>query len=641
MVTKSYVPFLSSMYRNILSDVSNLDPAFPKECERDLKRLLSLLETRGHHFAMVDLPAFGKHFDRCLSNGHLTKSSVSGFRPFRRRGVIPRLFKGLLLRVFQENGLLKVDYDILAIRSIRQLCRVFKRFRISCSSDVIEEHVREFIKIDDDCLPSSLNWDDPDFDVTLASSLHLGEIRQRNTDDGTANIIPARELRHIGHVLQRVSDIVAVSFGSFEPRDWAFKHGPGAVASDSIVPNYKYSFGHWSKRLERVFPMADFAFANYSQWVDGHQGWDQSDDDPSSKLIAVPKTLDAPRLIASEPIEHQWCQQSILNFLMKRVTSTWLGSAISFNDQTLNQIAALRSSHTGSHATIDLSSASDRVSCWLVERVFRRNSSLLSALQACRTNQIRLIPYSGLPKVLHLKKFSTMGSAGIFPIQSITFLCLSLAAICYSRKIEPTQKVLSQLVKEVRVFGDDLIVPKDCWTELVGYLHLYGLKVNPNKTFGTGKFRESCGLEGYDGHDVSCSYILGEPTYKRPESVISAVDSIKNLCNKGYIIGASALMRTIPKRYKFASVSLDSGAFGLPDFLHPYSPRKRMSKDTQTRQILVHTPSVKTEYIRAEGGPAILQYFTEACKAKFVQGERIGRSLRPKNSLVLRWVEAG
>lgn len=638
MATNSYVPFLSSVYRGILSDASELIPALAKDCDRDLSRLLSLLKTRGHHFAMVDLPAFGKHFDKCLSRGHLLRSGVVGFRPFRRRGVIPLLFKGLLLRVFEVDGSVKSDPDILAMKFLRQLFRVAKRFRVMCSQQVIEEHIHEFVKVDEECLSPSLDWDREDFNGVDALQHSFADRLLHPCADNTSAPPPHYELQ-FAHSIDRVCDIVVSTLGVYHPSAWDFRHGPGAVSDLPPRKKFKYEFLNWDARLERDYPFADFAFANFSMWADHVVGGVTLDSDPVSKLIPVPKTLDAPRLIASEPLSRQWCQQNLRDFFYNRVQCSWLSRSITFRDQTPNQELATSSSLSGSHATIDLSSASDRISCWLVERAFRKNPGVLSALQSVRTNHVRY-EIGSCPYVKKLRKYSTMGSAVTFPLQSLVFLMLALSSLCYIRKIAPSKENLAKLAREVRVFGDDIVIPIDACDHLIGILHLYGLKVNPQKTFRTGKFRESCGREAYGGHDVSCAYVLGVPTYKRPESIISAVDTIKNLVDKGFFRTAEEIKRTLPGRMIFAPSAFGSGSFGLPEFMCTGKPPlRRRNPYTQVLEQRIHIPTVKSGRGIAEGNPMVLQYFTEACKARFVQGERLGPPLRAKISLSLRWVE--
>lgn len=640
MKTKSYANFLSSLYRAILSDVSDIEPTLARECERDLKRLLSLIEHRGHHFAMVSLPAFAKHFDRCLANGRLTPSRIDGFRPFRRRGVIPCLFKGLLLRVFDESGALRSDRSIASVRAIRQLSRVAKRFRMACPSDVIERHVNDFVTTDLDCRLPTLPWSSDEFDANAVQNLHFGDLWTDTTTNADYTAIPRPERMRLTDTIQRVCDIVSVSFGIFDPEGWDFKHGPGAVADRPNRKDSKYSFRFWSGRLGRVFPVDRFAFANYGHWVDAVKAGSVSENtEESSKLIAVPKTLDAPRLIASEPTANQWCQQSLKDFFYKKIAGTWLSRSISLRDQSFNQAAALQASCDGKHATIDLSSASDRISCYVVERLWRRNPSVLDALEASRTDQVRLPSLSSAPKSLHkIRKFSTMGSACTFPLQTILFECVALAGICYQRDIKPSKRALEELAREVRVFGDDIIVPVDSWFAVVGYLHLLGLKVNPSKTFGSGRFRESCGMDAFEGHDVTPVAILELPTYRRPESIVSTVDAIHNFAKKGWIRTATFLTKTLPGRFIFARVGLDSGAFGIPDFLYDKEPRYRVNPYLFRREARVHVPVARSENVPNQGNPAVLQYFTEACNAKYVFADRLSIPQMAKPQLRLRWV---
>jgi hypothetical protein len=120
---------------------------------------------------------------------------------------------------------------------------------------------------------------------------------------------------------------------------------------------YKYLFPHWPDKLDAVFSYSECAFANFGSWAASvsRLGFDDSAmrHEPPSRLIAVPKTYSGPRLIASEPVAHQWCQQTIRDFFVSRVADTSLGLCISFRDQTPNQVAALKASATRASSTID------------------------------------------------------------------------------------------------------------------------------------------------------------------------------------------------------------------------------------------------------------------------------------------------
>lgn len=102
-----------------------------------------------------------------------------------------------------------------------------------------------------------------------------------------------------------------------------------------------------------------------------------------------------------------------------RVAHTWLSDFIRFRDQSQNQEMCLRGSKDGSLATIDLSAASDRVSCLCVGNVFRGNEALLRALRSTRTQKVELLKNG---PIRSLNMYSTMGNATTFPVESLIFL---------------------------------------------------------------------------------------------------------------------------------------------------------------------------------------------------------------------------
>jgi hypothetical protein len=81
----------------------------------------------------------------------------------------------------------------------------------------------------------------------------------------------------------------------------------------------------------------------------------------------------------------------------------------------------------------------------------------------------------------------------------------------------------------VRVFGDDIIVPREYVLSVVDELHTFGYVVNVGKSYWTGRFRESCGREYYDGHDVSIVKVrCGIPTQRQDASGIISTVSLRN-----------------------------------------------------------------------------------------------------------------
>jgi hypothetical protein len=359
-----------------------------------------------------------------------------------------------------------------------------------------------------------------------------------------------------------------------------------------------------------VFPVADYGFHNHASWAGATFSVGLHDEYvPVSRLVAVPKTYEKPRLIAAEPSEHQFCQQNLWRYFQTQASLSWVGDFVRFNDQSLNQSLCQKGSLDGSLATIDLSSASDRVSCHVVGQFFRHNLGLLDALRASRTHFLRQRLDQSLPEVLELNKFSTMGSACTFPVESLVFLGVALASTLVKYKLAPTLGNIRSLSKRVAVFGDDIIVPSDCRELVQNALELLDFKVNAEKTFSKGFFRESCGVDAYKGVDVTPVY-LHELWPNTPESTVSMVDTANNFYCSFYLRTATQIESTLPS--SLMTVHVDSGVLGIKSRVGTQFRRKRWNAHLQREEVrgLALSSTVKT--IPQEDDSSLLQYFTEA-----------------------------
>lgn len=138
-------------------------------------------------------------------------------------------------------------------------------------------------------------------------------------------------------------------------------------------------------------------------------------------------------------------------------------------------------------ATIDLSDASDRISVELVR-------ALLPTEWFDYLNDIRskftFLPGSG--KRVLLEKFSPQGNGFTFELETLLFY-----ALC--RTVVPERELVS-------VYGDDMIVPAHYAERVQEVLVRCGLKVNFKKSYHSGPFRESCGVDTFNGIDVRPTY---------------------------------------------------------------------------------------------------------------------------------------
>jgi hypothetical protein len=469
---------------------------------------------------------------------------------------------------------------------------------------------------------------------------------------------------HLLNQIQRVADLIVGSMDEFDPIGFStyleehgqgtgFRHGPGAVA-ERLKQHEKSCFPNWSAKLQSRFPFEFCGKTAGDLWRSvplNHE--------VASRLIDVPKTTKGPRLIAAESTAHQWCQQLVMRFLFdesrrlfgsqKRVTKSFRGiersdyyvNYIDFKNQKPSGDLVLEASLDRSLATVDLSDASDRLTCWTVERVFRKNPSLLTALHAARTRYLR-DDISEERTFIKLKKFASQGTAVTFPVMSITMLCIALGA---SLMEAPTWHSLRKLRTKVRVFGDDIIIPKHGYARLVRAMELLQLKVNTAKSYVNGHFRESCGVDGYLGYDVTPikpKTLVADS----PASCQAVVDNTNNLFNKGYWHASTACFELLPARLRRGIRIVgpnDAGFRGVTSFTRGDESHlaKRWNSRLHRYEVRVWTLSVRTKGHQREGFPALLDFFASKHNHEHarivsefaeIRKTRIGLLWEPSNS---------
>jgi hypothetical protein len=512
--------------------------------------------------------------------------------------------------VFDGSGSLRDDYDIEAILFLRQLLYVGKKAQIHCGEEAVARECTEFFDVDSE-LPepeSFWNLDYPThkhvavYDGFSKSFMYIQRVREAPVPDQ----VP---LLTVLKAMDFVSAAISSALGEYSHRDWKFRHGPGVV---STAPRFfnKYYWKSWSNRLENVFPIAECGYHNFSSWADHVELQDPDSVEPFSKLIDVPKSFTKPRLIAAEPGEHQWCQQNIWHYFDSRVGRSWISNFVRFHDQTRNQELCRRASEDGSLATVDLSAASDRITCHAVGQMFRQNSGLLLALQATRTRSMFQTQTLNKPELVRLRKFSTMGNACTFPVETLLFLTAAIASVLVTRRMPLKLQSILALSEEVAVFGDDIIVPTDSRELMLGTLSVLHAKVNTDKSFWNGKFRESCGLDAYDGVDVTPTY-WRNPNRSGPESCASAIEVRNSFHKKFYLRVSAYLASTIP--VALPTVPMTSGHLGLKSYAggHNDAIKRRWNPTLQRMEALVPTLIAGAQKLPIRDDSALLQFFTE------------------------------
>ena len=421
------------------------------------------------------------------------------------------------------------------------------------------------------------------------------------------------------NTVQQVADLIFSSFPVLEPiafSSWlyehglgtGFKHGPGAVAEPKIKNHEKSRFPNWPHKLQDTFPW------ELCGKTIGAPMEKPSHHEMASRLICVPKTAKGPRLIAAEPISHQWCQQLVLRFLFVQCREIFGTHFIDFRDQHKSGAMVLEASLNRYLATVDLSDASDRLSCWTVERIIRTNPSILKALHAARTRYIK-DENLGYVDFLSLRKFASQGTATTFPVMSLVMLCIALAS-----SLSPTDRVtwpkLRELRTKVRVFGDDIILPIHGYERLVRTMVLLQLKVNTAKSYVHGHFRESCGTDGYRGYDITPvkpkTLVAGSPA-----SCQAVVDTSNNLFNKGLWHASRTALDLLPvsvRKYIRIVGRNEVGFSGLSSFTGGDERHltKRWNSRLHRHEVRVWSISDRTLRSERVGFDALLDFFARA-----------------------------
>ncbi|DAD50883.1 TPA_asm: RNA-directed RNA polymerase [ssRNA phage SRR5467090_11] len=627
------------------------------EWERDNSRLVHELETKGLRILTLDLPALGKHFDRCLDQGQYTPSKIYLGRVRSKTGMqVPSFLRDLYLQAFDREGVLRQSPNPGAILAFRTLAMGAKKLRLPFSEGSLQFELNAFLEVERTIPSPTLPWDedvllDPrsSWDVARLRHLLLSDaIRPKSVGprpvssycppesnqmdmeglwadqvESYADISELNEMARVLDCIQQVADIIGPQFGNLhqESESELPKHGPGAVSEGSKYLD-KYMFQHWPRKLAGIFPSDYYADPALGVGMTAEDHPELSSHEPGSRLIAVPKTQKGPRLIAAEPIAHQWIQQLVKEQLELRLfTEVDLGSMISFRDQDLSGRMALHASYTGEAGTIDLSSASDRLSCWLVERIFRSNITILERLHACRT---RWLTYKGKHRRfdVKLKKFAPMGSAVTFPVQSICYAIMAVGVVIahrlfhqYPNRVKVRERDIESLYNQIRVFGDDIIAPVESIGMLKKVLEVLGLKVNNDKSFsGPGGFRESCGVDGFRGDVVTPPKMLDPSPCTKLSQVGSLIAVRNNFYGAGFWHTAYWLDEQLA-RYQFLIPDLPYGSDGAGrySFVAIGSTKRqiRYNSDLQRFEYRRILPRLKRDFKTSSASGHLLQWFIE------------------------------
>lgn len=405
--------------------------------------------------------------------------------------VYPCLFRLAWANIFEKDGSLRAldEIDTDAVQLIRQASHLFYKLELPYTDAQMCATIEAFKKAD----------------------IETGQVQY----DFTAPC----------GVLTRARRIVRRLMSGLDPTDIHPRHGSGASAC-RVEPYKRYESFRYIPRLAEMYPYDEFFFYSPTHLCDElHKLLDSEELDPLARACFVPKDSRGPRFISMEPRELMFIQQGQMRSIYEYVESkSAIAAQIGFLDQSRNQELARIGSITGEYATIDCKEASDRLSWELVQYLFPK--TWVKAFAATRS-QGTLLPNGD---IVTFNKFAPMGSAVCFPVETICFWAIALAACgCHSLPLNrvPTDTARRPLI--VSVFGDDIIVPTRHAHKVIGALQSVGLVVNTAKSFLAGPFRESCGGDYFNGNRVVPVRCKAIPTSDDMHTAFRTAEMFNNL----------------------------------------------------------------------------------------------------------------
>ena len=210
-----------------------------------------------------------------------------------------------------------------------------------------------------------------------------------------------------------------------------------------------------------------------------------------SVLFTVPKKTDIDRCACKEPDVNMFLQKGVGRHIRRRL----LRYNINLNDQRINRGLAQDGSRYDNLATLDLSSASDTISQAAV-------SMLLPPIWFEYLNSIRSKDVEIDGELHRLEMFSSMGNGFTFELETLIFFAL-MRTVAYFEGVPGV----------VSIYGDDIVIPSGIGDLASFVLGTFGFRVNEDKSFISGPFRESCGGHYYNGFDVTPFYLKRAATH--------------------------------------------------------------------------------------------------------------------------------
>jgi len=191
---------------------------------------------------------------------------------------------------------------------------------------------------------------------------------------------------------------------------------------------------------------------------------------------------------------------------------------------------------------------------------------------------------------------STMGNGYTFPLQTIVFLSVVVAV--YKKLGIPLIRPSNSSDGNFSVYGDDIIVVREAYDEVMSMLKSIGCIPNEGKSFCYGFFRESCGGDFFNGHPVRGVY---SKSLNSPHQIYSLHNQLLmwSYRHKIPLTGTLRLLRSFVKRRPIPwSADISGGLWGIPHEI-------TIAKQSYRYECLVVKPRVRDANSITDDGYAI------------------------------------
>lgn len=622
-------------YEHLLSDVAEFSPEI--DFDTEMQELATAEELWGTSAYLEVLPKLGKALEISLITCKpLDLQSNLEVKTWHMRDGYPAFLQPLWAVLFyrhtgtSEHG--SVDNAILVPRfDMRDKDDVPSN--ASSAVWALRQYLLAFSKVTDV---------EPDCEVEDEISKFVHRLRNPNSVGFSRRtnwiIRKAREL--LAHVLGGKDDFTPEEDGTLcaPLEQWISDpfgmHGPGAVAGGETGKR-KWDFDAFEALDTQIYSLYSKHYLD-EQHLSSYRVYDKQFPcsrkpyaDLKARLAVVPKDFRGHRLICIEPKELQFAQQGIMRVLYERIESHWLTRyAISFRDQMKSQKLSRRMDF----ATIDLKDASDTISLGIARLLFPKR--FFELVTRYRSQSVELPD----GRIVESRILATMGNALCFPLETLVFWSLSLATMMWEKE-QQINKTLSaydynhtKRWNQLRVFGDDIIVPRNFAPQVIRTLEDCGFVVNTQKTCVDGLVREACGSWFYNQSDVRIVRFKTAQLHGTREHA-AILEQCRALNSLGMTKTAVALLeyieRIAPVPYGFNGLPLRAqNGIGLrnrdgfqPSRVNGLSGKfYRWNKDLQRLEFRMPTLAMPNRFRDLTGNDGLYAYFTGQATKPLVQG---------------------